>query len=165
MDIQKINWVLVGVLAVLALFTIRGYRKGFLRRVVSMFSLVITIGLSAVLTDCTTAYIVRYTSINDEWEARLLGFLLSFLIITVALRLTVMSLDAIAHLPVIKGVNKLAGALLGLAEALIAIWVVFLAADLFSDTEPARLFMAYVDQSDFLRFLYKENLILKILAN
>lgn len=161
---QETNWVLIGVLVVLALFMIHGYQKGFIRLAVSMVSLIITIGLSAVITGYVSEYIQRFTPVKDEWKAGILGFLLAFIIITIIIKFTVMSLDVIANLPIIKGINKTAGILLGLAQALILIWIIFLGIDLFSGREISGILMDYVNRNDFLKFLYDQNILMKLIA-
>lgn len=161
---QEVNWVLIGVLAVLILFMIHGYQKGFIRLSISMVSLIITIGLSAVITGYVSEYIQKLTPVKDEWKAGILGFLLSFIIITIIIKFTVMSLDVIANLPIIKGINKTAGILLGLAQALVLIWIVFLGVELFSGKEISGMFMDYISQNEFLKFLYDQNIIMKLIA-
>lgn len=160
---RELNWLLIGVLTVLILFIIHGYQKGFIRLSISMVSLVVTVGLSVVITGYTSEYIRKLTPVKDEWKAGILGFLLSFLVITIVLKVTVLSLDAIANLPIIKGLNKAAGALLGLVQALAVIWLVFLALELCSGNETHNFFMSCVNKSEFLRFLFQENIIRKLL--
>ena len=84
-----------------------------------------------------------------------LMFLLTFLLI----QLLVRWLDLLARLPIISGLNKIAGALLGLAHGLLLLWVACLLLDLFSATPLGSVLMEQVEESSWLTFLYQYNLL------
>lgn len=94
----------------------------------------------------------------------IIAFVLAFIIIYLALKLILFSLDLIARLPVLHGINKTAGLLLGLAESLVFIWVFFLAITIFFTGKTGENLMAMVNDSLFLRFLYSNNYLLKIVS-
>ena len=93
-----------------------------------------------------------------------IAFVLAFIIIYLALKLILFSLDLIARLPVLHGINKTAGLLLGLAESLVFIWVFFLAITIFFTGKTGENLMGMVNDSLFLRFLYSNNYLLKIIS-
>ena len=63
------------------------------------------------------------------------------------------------RLPIIYGLNKIAGALLGLAHGLLLLWVGGLLLDLFSATPLGSSLMDQVRESAWLSFLYQYNLL------
>ena len=83
------------------------------------------------------------------------NILLTFLLI----QLLVRWLDLLARLPIISGLNKIAGALLGLAHGLLLLWVACLLLDLFSATPLGSALMEQVEESSWLTFLYQYNLL------
>ena len=75
------------------------------------------------------------------------------------IQLLVRWLDLLARLPIISGLNKIAGALLGLAHGLLLLWVACLLLDLFSATPLGSALMKQVEESSWLTFLYQYNLL------
>ena len=67
--------------------------------------------------------------------------------------------DLIARLPILYGLNKIAGALLGLAHGLLLLWVGGLLLDLFSATPLGMSLMDQVRESTWLSLLYHYNLL------
>ena len=84
---------------------------------------------------------------------------LMFLATFILIQLLVRWLDLIARLPIIYGLNKIAGALLGLAHGLLLLWVGGLLLDLFSATPLGSSLMDQVRESAWLSFLYQYNLL------
>ncbi len=84
---------------------------------------------------------------------------LMFLATFILIQLLVRWLDLIARLPIIYGLNKIAGALLGLAHGLLLLWVGGLLLDLFSATPLGASLMDQVRESAWLSFLYQYNLL------
>lgn len=86
-----------------------------------------------------------------------------FFIISVVLKIIIYILDVVSWLPIIGGINRVAGAVLGLAMALIFIWIVFLVFTLLYTTPAGEEIFAQINGNAFLRFLYQNNYILNIL--
>ena len=86
-----------------------------------------------------------------------------FLVISVVLKIITYILDVVSWLPIIGGINRAAGAVLGLAMALIFIWIVFLVFTLLYTTSAGEEIFTQINANAFLRFLYQNNYILKIL--
>lgn len=87
-----------------------------------------------------------------------------FLVISVILRIIIYILDVVSWLPIIGGINRAAGAILGAGVALILIWVVFLAFTMIYTTPAGKEIFAQINGNAFLNFLYQNNYILKILT-
>ena len=58
--------------------------------------------------------------------ADFVGFLLTLLIVTIVVRTIVYMLGLISDLPVIGGLNRIAGGVLGMATGVIIIWVILI---------------------------------------
>ena len=90
------------------------------------------------------------------------SFLAAVLIVRLVLWVVIAALDLLAHAPIVNTVNRLAGLLLGLLEALVLIWIFFLLLSMFSGTEPGLYLLAMVQESEILCGLYDSNLFLQI---
>lgn len=92
----------------------------------------------------------------------LIGSVVLFLLIHVAIRMTIRWLNLLARLPILSGLNQIAGALLGGLEGLLCLWGGCVAADLFSHTAWASAILEQIHASMWLTFLYQNNLINQI---
>lgn len=90
------------------------------------------------------------------------AFLITFLVVTIILRAIIFALDIVSELPVLGIVNRLAGALVGVAVAVIVVDVIFVVLTLFYLTETGAEIYKLVEQNDFLRFLYDNNVVLNL---
>lgn len=90
----------------------------------------------------------------------MLSFLVTFLLVTIVVRAVIFALDIIADLPVINGLNRLGGALLGLSSGVIIAWIAFIILTLLYTTAVGKMGFAMIEESSFLRFLYDHNIIM-----
>ncbi len=103
-------------------------------------------------------YIVRYP-VNIVMNG--ISFLITYVIVTILLRVLVFVLDIFTRLPVVHGLNKLGGALIGGAKYVIFIWIGMLVVTMLCNTEAGRSVMEMIERDRFLSFVYSWNLILK----
>ncbi len=82
-----------------------------------------------------------------------------FVVVFIALHLIVRWLDLLARLPILYGLNKIAGTFLGLAQGLLILWVAALILQLFSASPTGKILMEQIDQSAWLSALYHFNLV------
>ncbi len=92
-------------------------------------------------------------------------YILMFIVIFGALEIIATCLDIVARLPILSGVNKLAGAALGGAEGLIFLWLAFLLITAFSTTEWGMNLNRMIESSSWLSFLYDNNLLAKFVMS
>lgn len=92
-----------------------------------------------------------------------LSFLVTFLAVTILIRMTVFTLDSIRRLPVLHGFDRLAGAVLGLGFGLILVWLSFLVLTLACGTELGRECFLRIEQSKILTFLYRTNYLVNMM--
>lgn len=93
-----------------------------------------------------------------------LTFILLFLAVYVGIRLLAHALDLIARLPILYGLNQIAGAVLGLIQALAYFWIVCLALNLFISTGWGQYLLNTIEATPWISFLYHNNLLLKAAA-
>ncbi len=86
-----------------------------------------------------------------------IGFVLLFAAVYLAARLIMRWLDIIARLPILSGINKIAGALLGGMEGLVFLWIACLVINAFSGTEWGLMIIRQIEASKWLSFLYSHN--------
>ncbi len=86
-------------------------------------------------------------------------FIVMFLIIYLVLKIVVIWLDLIAKLPIISGINKIAGAVLGGVEAMIFIWILCIVLTVFSGTDWGNIVFAQIDASPWLSWIYDHNML------
>lgn len=92
-----------------------------------------------------------------------LAYLISFIVIWLALRALLTALDIVAKLPLLRGINKLAGGALGLVQGIVFVWIAFLLVSVLCNGNLGRQFFGLIHENPFLLFLYNQNVIMKIL--
>ena len=93
----------------------------------------------------------------------IIAFVLTWVIVASFIWLAVMTLDVIANLPVIHGINQILGLLLGFMQALAIVWIAFLVITIFSSTAIGKLLMEMIEKSPMLDKLYDLNVFLNFL--
>lgn len=86
------------------------------------------------------------------------SYILTFIFIYMVFGIAIFGLDIVSRLPGIRGLNKLAGGLLGLVEGLIFIWLACLVLTAFAGTDWGQDFFKMIESSKFLTLLYEHNL-------
>lgn len=219
------NWVLITVTAILAVFTILGIYRGIVKMIFPIVSLIGTliavfillpvvsnvikdntkiyenleqvvsekmlpeseftgsdqeeiiesIGLPEVIKDVilknNTAekYIELGVSSLREYMIKsvadmifnMTAFLIAFLLIFIILRILFGFMSVLASLPVIHGVNKLAGAAAGFVMGLAVVWIIFAALTIFGSTQFSKDVFEKVNDSALLTFICSRNFIMK----
>ncbi len=90
----------------------------------------------------------------------ILAFLITFLVVTILVRTIMYALNIIGDLPVLHGLNRVAGAFLGMGTALVIVWVLFMIITLSYRTGFGKASMDMIDKSPLLTFLYDHNYIM-----
>lgn len=91
-----------------------------------------------------------------------IGFVVLFLAVYILLHLIMKWLDLIAKLPILYGMNHLAGAILGGIQGLFFVWIAALFVTACASTSWASLVLSQIEASPWLSFLYRYNLVSKI---
>ena len=90
------------------------------------------------------------------------AYLVSIVVVQLLLWGIITLLNLMAHIPVIRVINRFAGMLLGLVQALLLLWVFFLILSLCSATPIGTQLIGLVEQSTFLSWMYDSNLFLQV---
>lgn len=88
-----------------------------------------------------------------------------FICIKLILRIIVSLIDLISKLPLIHGLNKSLGGLIGLAEGILIIWVACILLTAMSGTGIGQQIFSAISTNKILSFIYNNNLLLKFLSN
>ncbi|MGN0244044.1 MAG: CvpA family protein [Lachnospiraceae bacterium] len=107
-------------------------------------------------------YIAKYLAVIACNSA---AFLLTYIIAFVLLKLLMCFVDMIAELPIIHGMNKLGGLLLGGLEAVVVVWLLFLVINIMGSTSWGQTLLGYIEQSKYLSWAYNTNLIMDGITN
>ncbi len=222
------NWLFWVVVAFIVYHVIDGLRRGFIRKVVSALSLVVTLALVTYLTPQITTFIQEHTSLHENLQEKCselflneeynedvktdqvlmienmdlpenikemllennnteaynllevsgfhdyvgaylanmiinaLAYLISFVVIWTAIRAILLALDVVTMLPILHGINKLAGGVLGIVYGVVLVWIAFLLVTILCNGDLGRQFFALIRENPFLLFLYNQNVIMKI---
>ena len=107
-----------------------------------------------------THYVSRYLANS---LINIISFFLLFAAVFGGLRVLSVSLNVVSRLPIISGLNRLAGAVLGGAEGIFFVWIVALLITLFSATAIGELFLNQIESNIWLTWLYDHNMLGSIL--
>ncbi len=88
-----------------------------------------------------------------------LGSVILFSLIYMAIKLLVGWLDIISKLPILSGINQIAGALLGGLEGLVFLWLSCMVITAFPSTRWGLALLTQIEASKWLSFLYNHNLL------
>lgn len=108
-------------------------------------------------TDYVGSYLAKLLS-------NIIAFLLTLIVVTVIVRTILYMLGIISDLPVIGGINRLAGGVLGLGSGLVIVWIVLIAITLMYDTSLGKMCFEDIENSKFLTFLYDHNILLNFIT-
>ena len=107
-----------------------------------------------------THYVSRYLANS---LINIISFFLLFAAVFGGLRVLSVSLNVVSRLPIISGLNRLAGAVLGGAEGIFFVWIAALLITLFSATAIGELFLNQIESNIWLTWLYDHNMFGSIL--
>lgn len=92
-----------------------------------------------------------------------LVFLVTFIGAMVIIKLLFAAVNLMSHLPIIHGINKIAGLIIGVLEGLVVVWIFFIVISLMSSSDFAYDMYRQINESAFLTFLYNRNVVMNLL--
>lgn len=95
---------------------------------------------------------------------RLITFLVLTILIHIAIRIILRLIRVLEKIPVLRGINKVLGAVVGLIEAFIIIWIAGLIVSVLAGTAAFSFALEAIYSNSVLTFLYENNLILALLS-
>lgn len=90
----------------------------------------------------------------------IIAFLITFIFVTIALRIIMKVLGIIDKIPVIGGMNRLAGGAIGLVIGLLIVWIVLIVVTLLYNTPIGMKCFEYIAESPILTRLYEGNILM-----
>lgn len=97
-----------------------------------------------------------------------IAFVLSFAVTIFLIRLILYAVDILTDLPVLNGINRAGGIVLGAIQGLLWIWIILLVIALFADTPAGSVLMGQIRKDLVLDWLYNNNyltiIIMRILS-
>lgn len=188
------NWLLPAVAVFLLLAAWDGYRKGFIKKLVGIVGLVLTLVLTQAASPFVAEFLKEntglYTALQNNIAAsdielletlqalgmsetvsgyladqilQAVAFLITLLLVSVLVQGIAFSLGIAAKLPVLHGLNKLAGLVFGVGEGVLIVWIFFFVITVFSTTEWGGSMLKMVSESQILTWLYRENALFGLL--
>lgn len=94
---------------------------------------------------------------------RVLSYIITFILAVLILKLLVMTLDVVAELPLLKGINRTLGFLVGAAQGVCVVWILFLLITVLGGTDAGSRILILIGQDKVLSVFYDTNLFLKLL--
>lgn len=155
MDILAWNWALIITGVVAFINIISGYKKGLIKELINCISLLVSSVTAVLLSSVLKSY-------TEKQFMQMITMIIMILVVSIANKLIKMALDGIkvlAELPVINLVNKLAGALFGVAETLLLVWFALCLIGMFDLGIVGEYVNTYIGQSELLTYLYEHNLL------
>ncbi len=156
---MEINILFIIVVIALAAGAINGFRNGILESLVRIISCILGILVLIILAKGIGGFIQgSFLSI-----VMAIILLVAIRIIHKVIKLILDSLKLVRALPAGKFVDKLAGALLGMLEVLLVIWIAFIIVGSFDIYGINTWVKGQVSQSRFLSLIYNTNYIVILL--
>lgn len=155
MESLNINIMLV-VLAVLVLCkAVDGYKKGFVKEVVSLISMIVLCLVAALIANGVNSYLDG-KFINVALMVILFG-ILAFVHHLISLVLFPAKLAS--KLPVIHFADKLLGMVFGVFEVVLVLWTIYTFIMMMDMGAIGQLILSYTEESPFLSWMYRHNYI------
>lgn len=108
-----------------------------------------------------TEYVSGYLA---KLAANIISFLVTLLVATVIVRVVIYTLGIIGDLPMIGGLNRVAGGLVGLGTGLVVIWVLFIVITLMYETKLGTVCFQHIAENEFLAGLYDHNILMNFIT-
>ena len=96
--------------------------------------------------------------------ADIIAFLVAWIVVTIIARILMGVIGIVGKIPVIGGVNKIAGAIVGVGIGLIIVWILFVLVTLLYNTTVGQACMTDIAASPILTKLYDGNALMKFIT-
>jgi Colicin V production protein. len=107
-------------------------------------------------------YVAGYLA---KWIVNAISYIVVFIFVIIFLRIIFMTLDLVSKFPIINGINKMLGLLMGFIEGILVMWLLFLVLTIFINTTLGAQAFLMINNSKVLTFLYNNNYLLKVITN
>lgn len=155
------NLVLVVVVLVAAFKIKDGYKKGMVKQIISLVTLLV-VGIMIALIGC---------ALHTYMQKEVLGLIVAVLLLAVLgvihyfLGFVFFSVKMISKLPVVSWLNKLLGALFGFLELVVFLQIVYFFIENFGLGVLGAQIQQYTAEVDLLQYIYNHNIVGAILED
>lgn len=147
------NWLMIIILVILIWRIVDGYKKGMVKEIISFISMIVlclTVALLGVA-------IIGYLDKDTVGMVVAVILLLALGIAHSLINLVLSPAKLVVKLPVVKSVDKLLGAVIGMAETIIMVWTLYILLLTVEMGTIGQQIFVYVQDSTILTLLYKYN--------
>lgn len=95
----------------------------------------------------------------------IISFIVTWIVVLACMRIVIGVLGIVNHIPLIGGINRILGLVLGFVQGLLIIWIVFLVITTFSSSDIGKQLMNMIVENTLLREIYDHNLLMELLQN
>ena len=138
-------------------FAWNGHKKGFLKLAVTLLSMVATVYICFFINPYMSKFISDYT---DLPESKIVAFIVSYIIVMIIMKITILSMEMISKIPVLHNINKFLGFVAGLAEGFFILWFIYL----IPMVVVPEVFCNIMMLNPILKVLYENNLLFNAIA-
>ena len=118
--------------------------------------------IASQVQDGTADFAKNMASSISDLVLKILSFILLFIVILLVLKLIMRLSNVINHIPVLGGINRIFGAVLGLAEGIIFLWMICIVIMMLSGRPAGAECEEVIRKSDFLTFIYEHNYLMTV---
>ncbi|GFI11321.1 hypothetical protein IMSAGC007_03795 [Lachnospiraceae bacterium] len=165
--IKKSVRVLSMVLTLIASSALSPHIAGFLKEQTSLYRVLQN---SIAASELDLAEAMQMIGLEDmvssylaDLALEVVAFLITFLLVSVLVQGILFSLGIVAMLPVLHGLNKMAGLVLGLCEGIFFVWIFFFVVTMCAGTKTGGQLLWMIADSELLSWIYRRNLLLLLL--
>lgn len=152
---MSFNILLLLVLGFLVVKIADGYKKGMVKEIISFVSLILM---------CVVVLLLG-VGLRSYMEKEIVGVIIAVLLLVIlaiahhALKLIFFSAKLISKLPIVHGIDKLLGMVVGALEVILILWTVYTFIMYFGLGTIGNLFIEYSRDSRILTWLYEHNML------
>ena len=122
LDVSALTVLVVSLLIVIG-FAFNGHKNGFIKLAVTLLFMAGNVFLSFFVNPYISKFIEDYTELPNS---KIVAFIISYVIVMIILKITVLSMEMISKIPVLHNINKFLGFVAGLAQGLFTVWFLYL---------------------------------------
>lgn len=112
--------------------------------------------------DTFTEYIAAYLA---KAIVQIIAYLIALVLAILILKIVTSILDLFANLPIIGGINRIGGLMLGAIKGLLYLWIFFLIITALGSTDAGTYLLREVASDPILSYFYDNNLIMQFLVS
>ncbi len=93
------------------------------------------------------------------------AYVIVFVIVSILLVIVASVLNLISKLPILKSLNRMAGAAIGVIEGFVIVWLLFILLSVFPGNDTVEKCNTYIEENEVLTYLYDNNIIMSVVSD